>query len=64
MSEKGKDKNPWVVKTAQDVPQSKNLSLTGICQGRDFNFDPLKAVKGPSGTPISIQPKKLDQQTS
>ena len=65
MSEKSKkDINPWVVKTAQDKPATKDLSLDGITQNRPRNLDPLQAVQGPSGTPISITPKKLDQQTS
>ena len=57
-------KAPWVSKTAQDKPAQKDLSLDGITQNRPRNLDPLQAVQGPSGTPISITPKKLDQQTS
>ena len=63
MSEKPKDKNPWVVLKG-DKPAAKDLSLDGITQNRPRNLDPLQAVQGPSGTPISITPKKLDQQTS
>ena len=63
MTEKPKDKNPWVSRTTQDKPAIKDLSLNGILQNRPLS-DPLQTLpKGP-GTPITIQPKKLDQQTS
>ena len=61
MTEKPKDKNPWVVLKG-DKPAAKDLSLDGITQYRPRNLDPLKPVQD-RGTPISITPKKLDQQT-
>jgi len=58
MSEKQK-----VVKTPQDV-QFKDLSLQDIMQGKPLTLNPLQAVQGPSGNPITVQPKPLDLQVA
>ena len=63
MSEKPKDKNPWVVLKG-DKPATKDLSLDGITQNRPRNLDPLQAVQGPSGNPVTVQPKPLDLQVA